>query len=90
MTIAYYTSEAAGEFTTPVLYGWWSDTNDCFWLKSSNQRTTTAYPAVGTLVQVTVIYDFTQTAPGPAFDVMQSVLGIKVYIVAQYALVVSQ
>ncbi|MGD0833880.1 MAG: TadE family protein [Candidatus Dormibacteria bacterium] len=94
MTVAYYTSGSDGLYTSPVLYGWWSDTSNCFELWNAGSGTagctTTGYPAVGTLVQVTVIYNFTKTAPGPAFDVMNAAFGLNAQITAQYTLVVSQ
>jgi Flp pilus assembly protein TadG len=82
MTIAYYTT--SNNYATLSLCGYYSAGLGAF------QGTASVCTAAGALVQVTIVYDLSETAPGPAFDVMNSMFGIQVKIVAQYALVVTQ
>jgi hypothetical protein len=43
---------------------------------------------MGTVVEITVMYAWSSTNPGPVFDVLNSAFGLKVDITAQYSLVV--
>ncbi len=96
ITVAYYTSSNGTYAPSSMsLYGWWSSDAQadvgCFELASSassSSCTATPSPPVGSMVQITVLYNFTATAPGPAFDVMNSVFGLQADVVAQYAMVV--
>jgi Flp pilus assembly protein TadG len=90
ISIVYYAN--SGNTYAPSSYstvGWWSSdaTSDtgCF---DTSSGCTTTYPAVGDMVQVTVIYDWSATNPGPVFDVLNSTFHLQADIVAQYALVV--
>jgi hypothetical protein len=90
VSIVYYASSggtyAPGSYST---VGWWSSnaTSDtgCF---DTSSGCTTTYPVVGDLVQVTVMYDWSGTNPGPVFDVLNSTFKLQADITTQYALVV--
>jgi hypothetical protein len=96
ITVAYYTSSNGTYAPSSMsLYGWWSSdaASDagCFELASSTSSsacTSTPSPPVGSVAQVTILYNFTATAPGPVFDVMGSALGLQATVVGQYSLVV--
>jgi hypothetical protein len=90
VSIVYYASSggtyAPGSYST---VGWWSSdaTSDtgCF---DTSSGCTSTYPVVGDLVQVTVMYNWSGTNPGPVFDVLNSTFKIQADITAQYAMVV--
>ena len=69
--------------------GWWSsDANSDTGCFDTSGGCTTTYPVVGDLVQVTVIYNWSGTNPGPVFDVLDFHFHLQADITAQYALVV--
>jgi len=90
VSIVYFAS--SGGTYAPASYstvGWWSsdavsDTG-CF---DTSSGCTTANLVVGDLVQVTVMYNWSGTNPGPVFDVLNSTFHLQADITAQYALVV--
>ena len=47
-----------------------------------------SYPGTKTVAQVTVMYAWSSTNPGPVFDVLNSTFGLRVDITAQFSLVV--
>jgi hypothetical protein len=83
ITIAYYSS--SNYYATATLCGYYSAKNNLF-----EVGTASACTVPGNLVQVTIVYDFTKTAPGPGFDIMNSVIGLQATIVAKYTMVVFQ
>jgi Flp pilus assembly protein TadG len=90
ISIVYYSSPG-GTYNPSgfTVAGWWTSDSDCF----DTGSTCLAPPAApsslaGDVVQVTVLYAWSSTNPGPVFDVLNSTFGLKVDITAQYALVV--
>lgn len=91
MTITYFSSSDGSYSTSSLsaasdLVGWWSADSDCF--KSSAGSCTTTYPASGDVVQISLIYAWASTNPGPVFTVLNSTFGLQANIVGQYALVI--
>lgn len=96
MTIAYYRNPSSSpSYASPALQGWYSagaaSGAGCYeaYQSGSPACTTTSFPEVGDLVQVTVVYDFSQQAPGPAFTVLNSVYRLQGDVIGQYSMVVS-
>jgi Flp pilus assembly protein TadG len=97
VSIVYYQS-SDGSYSSSSLsassdvVAWWSSdaSSDTGCLEnSSGCLATSSYPnLVGDVVQVTVMYDWSQTSPGPIFDVLNSAFKLHANITAQYALVV--
>ena len=55
---------------------------------SSGCSSTAGLVAAGDLVQITVMYNWSSTSPGPVFTVLNATFGLRAYITAQFALVV--
>ena len=97
ISIVYYNS-SDGSYSASSLsaasdvIAWWSSDassgTGCL-ENGSGCLATSSYPnLVGDLVQVTVMYDWSGTNPGPVFDVLNSAFKLRANITAQYALVV--
>jgi Flp pilus assembly protein TadG len=90
ISIVYFAS--SGGTYAPASYstvGWWSsDANSDTGCFDTSSGCTTTYPVVGDLAQVTVMYNWSGTNPGPVFDVLNSTFHLQADITAQYALVV--
>jgi hypothetical protein len=71
---------------------WWSsDANSdagCLETSSGCSASPATAIAVGDLVQITVMYNWSSTSPGPVFTVLNATFGLRAYITAQFALVV--
>jgi hypothetical protein len=94
MTIAYYRNPSSdSSYASPTLQGWAEPSCSAPYYEAYNSGspacTTTSVPAVGDLVQVTVVYDYSQQAPGPAFTVLNSVYNLQGNVVGQYSMVVT-
>ena len=91
ISIVYYTSTGL-MYNSPSLstFGWYSaDANsDVGCLDTSSGCTTNYSGLVGKVVEITVMYAWSSTNPGPVFDVLNSTFGLKVDITAQFSLVV--
>jgi len=93
MTISYWDNSSDTEYTPPLsLCMWWSadatsDAGAPEYVGSNGQCGVNGV-LIGDLVQVTVAYAWSQSAPGPAFDVLASTFGIQINASASYSLVV--
>jgi len=83
-------SSASLSAASDVVAWWSSDANsDVGCLETSSGCSSTAgLVAAGDLVQITVMYNWSSTSPGPVFTVLNATFGLRAYITAQFALVV--
>jgi hypothetical protein len=99
MTIAYYRNPSSdSSYASPTLQGWAEPSCSAPYYENYNSGspecvTTSSDPSIfpeeGDLVQVTVVYDYSQQAPGPAFTVLNSVYNLQGNVVGQYSMVVT-
>ena len=100
ISVVYYTS-TGGTYSSSSLsassdvFGWYSANANsdagCFLPVPDTTCpavSSESYPGMGTVVEITVMYAWSSTNPGPVFDVLNSAFGLKVDITAQYSLVV--
>ncbi len=90
MTVAYYGGDSSYG-SSLALKGWYSASAGCY-LPAGDTTcpATESYPQVGDndLVQITVLYDYSQQSPGPIFRIMNSAFGLQANVVAQYSMAV--
>ena len=95
ISVVYYKSSDLSYSTASLsaagdVVAWWSSnaSSDEGCLETSSGCGSPTLITAGDLVQVTVMYDWSQTSPGPVFTALNSIFGLRVNITAQYALVV--
>ncbi|HYA01128.1 MAG TPA: TadE/TadG family type IV pilus assembly protein [Candidatus Binatia bacterium] len=91
MSITYWTSSPQDYQSSHLsLCGYWSaDANNYAGAFVSVGSSGTCTPAAGQLVQVTVMYKWSQVAPGPSFVILNSVFGLSVTAQQTYSFVVT-